>query len=539
MKLDLLICGARVHTMDEAHPRARSVGIWHGHVVALDAAAESLPAAQAVDLRGATVLPGFVDAHTHVAQQGMRLGCTDLSAADSVDAALALIDAAARAGTGWVDASGYDQRVVGRHLHADELDRVSHGRPVFITHRSAHACLANGVVLDRIPAERWTTAPPGVDRDASGRPTGLFRETAQDLVREVRLPYTLAEITAAIRRASELCAAQGITACAEAGIGGGLVAQSPVELVAFARLADADQLPVRVQLMVAGDCLHTTGAAPEDLLAIGLDLGLSTGFGSGRLSIGGMKLWLDGGLSQRAAAVSEPYPDGGLGALAPNIDHYREVVIAAHAAGWQIALHAIGDRAIDRAIEFIAEAQRRHPRADARPRIEHCMLVRPDQLPKLAGAGITAVIQPGFHEEFGAEYDAVLGPARAAWMSRVRSLTAAGVRVAASSDRPVTDGAVLPALGFLVHRTARSGRVIEADEAIGVAAAIRACTADAAWACGLDGEIGSITVRKQADLVVLGADPHEVAACEIADIPVLATLMAGKPRYDPVGLFSA
>jgi len=212
--------------------------------------------------------------------------------------------------------------------------------------------------------------------------------------------------------------------------------------------------------MVAAQSITTTGAHPDDSLPRAFPLGLRSGFGSDRLSLGGLKAWLDGGMMARTAALSQPYVEDGpprSGALTPELDAITESALAAHAAGWQLALHAIGDRAIDAALDIVEAAQRAHPRFGARHRIEHCGLVRLDQLPRLAAAKITAVVQPTFLHAYGDDYAAIMGPVRADWMYRGRAFLDHGIPLAGSSDRPVADGAPLRAIQFMVQRRSRSG----------------------------------------------------------------------------------
>jgi predicted amidohydrolase YtcJ len=531
MRLDLVIDNAIIHTMDPARPRAQRIGVWRGQIAGLDDDLDAFSAEQVVDAAGATLLPGFVDAHTHLAWQGVGMGAVDIAPAQSVEQALRIIeDAAGRPGSGWVDVAGYDQRVLGRHLTAGDLDPVSHGRRLYVTHVSGHACVVNSAVLADLPAQALAIELPGVIRGRDGRPAGVFTETAQSLVRELRLPYSLDELEDAIARSTALCASQGVTFCGEAGLGAGLVRHSPVELAAYQRLAERGALPVRVQAMVTGDFLHPLGAAETDP-GRGIDLGMRTGFGSDRLSLGPVKLWLDGGMSTRTAALSEPYGAGGMGQLADDIGEYERIVVDAHAAGWQLALHAIGDRAVDVALDLITEALRRYPRADCRPRIEHCGLVRPDQLPRLASAGVIPVVQPAFLYEFGDDYAAIMGAERAPWMYRGRSFLDHGLRLAASSDRPVTAGAPLTAIAFMATRRSQSGQPIGAAEALTVHEALRAYTIDAAYACRVEHLVGSLRTGKRADLVVLDRDPLDTPPDRLPDIAVKATLLDGRPVH--------
>ncbi|WP_307867789.1 amidohydrolase [Umezawaea beigongshangensis] len=532
--LDLLIEDATVLTVDSARPLARRIGVWNGLVVGVDEELEGLSARRTVRLDGATVVPGFVDAHTHLAWAGKSIGVLDLTGTHDRGEALAALGRAATAAAphDWVEVAGYDQRVVGGHLDRRELDAVAAGRKLVLQHASGHACVVSTAVLDLLPAGELTALGEDVDRDETGRPTGLLLERAQLAVRRARFPHPLGELVDAIERAGRVCLSQGVTTCAEAGIGAGLIGYPPVEIAAYQEARDRGGLPVRVQLMIAADALHDLGAHPGDGIARGLDLGLRTGFGDDVLSVGAMKLWLDGGMMARTAAVTEPYLGGaGSGQLQDDPDVLRRTIVDGHRAGWQLAVHAIGDRALDLALDSVAEALAAAPRPDPRHRVEHCGLVRPDQLARLAELGLTAVIQPEFLLDNGDDYSELFGPRRAEWLYRGRAFLDAGVPVASSSDRPVAAGAPLRALRFMVERRSASGRAVGAGEAMTVAEALHAATLGAARACRREAVSGSVERGKLADLVVLDADPARTPAAELDGIGVVATLVGGEVRH--------
>ncbi|GLZ38881.1 amidohydrolase [Actinokineospora sp. NBRC 105648] len=512
--LDLRLTNATFHTMDPTHPVAGQVGIWGGRIVGVDEAVAGLPARREVDLGGATVLPGFVDAHVHLAWAGLRAGSASVAPCARVDDVLAAIAAAAGdVGVGeWLDVVGYDQRPLGRHLTAAELDRVAPGRKVFVVHDSGHACVVSTSVLVGLP--------PDVSHD-----NGFLAEGGMAAVRALRQPYSLDELVAAIIRAARTCLAEGVTTVAEAGIGGGLVSHSPVELAAYQRA----RLPVRVRLMIAAAMLRDLGAHPGDGLPRAMDLGLHTGFGGDRLGVGALKVFTDGGMMARTAALTAPYAGSDhSGQLYDDPDRLRAVVVDAHRGGWQLAVHAIGDRAVDLALDAFTLAQRDFPRSGTRHRIEHAGLVRPDQLPRFAELGVSAVVQPNFLYYLGDDYADVMGPDRADWLYRGKGFLDHGVPLVGSSDRPVTDGAPLRSIQFMVTRRTSTGRVVGPAEAITVPEALRAFTTAAARACLVEDSVGSITAGKLADLVVLGADPHTVDPAAIGDIEVRATAVGGE-----------
>ena len=250
--LDVRLVNANVVTMDPDHPTARTLGIWRGRIVGVDDAVAALPAAREVDLQGATVLPGFLDPHVHLAWAGLRASTPSIAPCERTDDVLAVIRDAARdrpAGA-WVDVVGYDQRPLGRHLTVDDLDAVGEGRKIFVIHDSGHACVVSSAVLALLPAD--------VRHDR-----GLLAEGGMAAVRQLRLPYPVDELVDAIEVAGRECLAEGVTAVAEAGIGGGLITHSPIELAAYQRAFELGRLPLRVQVMVAGVALRPVARGPR------------------------------------------------------------------------------------------------------------------------------------------------------------------------------------------------------------------------------------------------------------------------------------
>ncbi|MER8002520.1 amidohydrolase [Streptomyces sp. NPDC095613] len=512
------LTNARFVTMDPDHPVARELGIWRGRIVGLDDAVTSLPAREVIDLQGATVLPGFIDAHVHLAWTGFKENTVSIAGRTRIEDVLAVVEETVTRRGGpaaWVSVAGYDQRALGRHLTAAELDRVSHGHRVFLLHESGHGCLVNSAVLALLPA--------CIPHD-----NGFLVEGAMGAARALRLPYSQQELAGAIGRAARTCLAEGVTACAEAGIGGALFGHSPVELGAYQLAHDQDLLPLRVQLMVSADRLRPVAAHDSDGIPRALDLGLRTGFGDDRLSLGALKIYTDGGMMARTAALSDPYE--GLdhaGQLQDDPDTLADTIVDGHRAGWQLAVHAIGDRAADLALDALERAQRHWPRPRARHRIEHAGLIRPDQLPRFARLGVSAVVQPNFLRRFGDDYAAIMGEGRAPWLYRGRAFLDHGIPLVGSSDRPVADGSPLRAVQFMVERASESGQVIGPDEGITVDEALRAYTVAGARACHWEDDLGSLTPGKRADLVVLGDDPRRVDPSRIGDIEVAATYVGG------------
>ncbi|WP_019610254.1 amidohydrolase [Nocardiopsis sp. CNS-639] len=535
--LDLKLTNARIRTVDDDRPFATVLGIAAGRVLGLDEEVADLPARRTVDCGGAVVVPGFGDAHNHMAWFGQSLAELELETVSTLDA---LYDAVARAAATlpedtWIVGSGYDDALLGAHPDRHGLDRAGGGRPVWLKHRSGHMCTVSSAVLRQAGIDTAVSDTVAADldggvivRDGAGAPTGLLQERAQELVTALVMPYPVTELADALARASRVYASEGLTHVVEAGIGRGLIGRTPVEAAAYQLARDRGELLPRVELMVAADNMHPLGGHADDGIDTGIDLGIRTGFGDDRLRLGPMKIWLDGSLIGRTAAVTEPLCGHGHGVYQNSPEEMRALVVAAHRAGWRVAAHAIGDDAVDVALEAFAEAQRALPRPDVRHRIEHAGVVRPDQLPRIAEAGLVPVPQPRFLYALGDGMAAAVGPDRVPWLYRHRSFLDHGLRVPGSSDRPVAPGAPLLGMESMVERMTASGTVLAADERVSAEQALRAYTMDAAWASHDEHRRGSLTPGKLADLVVLDRDPVDTAEEGIGTIRVLATLVGGE-----------
>jgi predicted amidohydrolase YtcJ len=540
---DLLLVNANVLTMDPARPRARSIAVAGGRILAVDPDPASLRAREVADLAGATVLPGFHDAHNHMAWFGLTLGEADLRPA--VVSNLAELYAAVTAQAAatpegeWVTGAGYDQNKLEDHPDRDGLDRAAPGRRVWLRHTSGHMCVVSSAVLaDLGMSERAPDVPGGlVVTDAAGRPTGLMQEKAQEMVGALVHPYPVAVLADAIGRASERYLSEGLTSVTEAGIAGGWIGHTPVELAAYQSARDSGRLGVRVELMIASDVLHPLAAHPGDGLELGLDLGIRTGFGDDWLRIGAMKIFTDGSLVGRTAAMGDDFAGspGNRGYLQGDAAQLTATIVAAHRSGWQVAAHAIGDRAIDLAFDAYEQAQRQYPRADTRHRIEHFAVSRPEHVGRAAQLGVIPVPQGRFATELGDGMLAAVGPQRQEWLYRQRSLLDAGLVLPGSSDRPVVTGAPLLGVHDMVNRRTGSGAAFNPGEAITAEQALRAYTSGSAYASHAENTKGTIAPGLLADLVVLADDPTAVSPAGIAGITVLATITGGRCRFDRTG----
>jgi predicted amidohydrolase YtcJ len=391
--------------------------------------------------------------------------------------------------------------------------------------------VVNSPVLELLDlAERPRDVPGGkVDIDNTGRPTGLLEEQAQGLVNALVLPYPIDTLVDAIERAGRQYLAEGITSCVEAGIGGGWIGRSPVELAAYQKAREQGRLPVRVELMIASDALHPITAHADDGLELGLDLGLRTGFGDDWLRIGPVKVFSDGSLIGHTAAMCQDFADtpGRRGYLQAEAEELTATIVAAHRSGWRVASHAIGDAAIDLVLDAYESAARQYPRVDTRHRIEHFGVARADQVTRAAELGVIPVPQGRFVNEIGDGMLTALGPERTTWAYRQRSLLAAGLVLPGSSDRPVVQGAPLLGMHDLVNQRTASGAAFSPGEALTGRQALTAYTYGSAYASHQEDRKGTLSRGKLADLVVLSDNPSTVDPLRIKDIQVLRTMIGG------------
>ncbi|RBM01797.1 amidohydrolase [Glutamicibacter soli] len=544
MMLDLLVRAKTILTMDEDRPTAQCMGIFAGRILGFDEQIQGLSATQTIDFGSAVITPGFIDAHCHTAWWGLGLSAVDLSGARGLEELYALLEAQMhelkdQPGV-WLNGTGFNQKDHdGQFPDLRRLDEITGDRPMYLRHVSGHASITNSATLKLAGAFESDFQNPiggAIVRDASGQFTGVVEESAQSLVQRLVLPYSIEQLTAAIDEATSRYAACGITSFTEAGVGGGWIGHSPIEVTAYQQALAEKRLHARAQLMPALDALREQDSHVSDAHGTGrgrgLDLGVLAGFGNEFVSFGPVKVFMDGSLLGATAAVTEDYcgHSHNTGYLLNTPEEYRESVSAAYRAGWPVALHAIGDAAIDLGIEIIAELQERYGLNALPNRIEHFGIARPDQVSAVASHGIVVTPQASFIGPLGDQFAALVGPDRENWLYRGQSLLDAGVLVAGSSDLPVADNNVLRAIDSAVTRRTDKGRVLGgSDECLSPLEALRLYTVNAAKGTGQFEDRGSLSRGKLADFVVLSESPLE--ADEIAAIEVLGTYVGGRSSF--------
>jgi predicted amidohydrolase YtcJ len=509
----------------------RIVAVGGDHAVR----AAAPPDARQIDVHGRSILPGFVDAHHHLAFTGAELAAVDVrypGVASIADLVGRIAEAAERTPDGtWIRAVGMNPEMFrdGRLPTRWDIDEATRVHPVLVQHMSGHHALANSLGLEIRELDDAAADPQGghLVRDDRGRLTGYCLDAAQQLVVPAAVDIghhgpgfhddaPLEEIVADIDRGVRASLAAGITSVVDAQV-------TRRELNGYRVARDRGLLGVRITAMPISSQLDAFEA-----------LGLAGRIGDDRLAIGPMKFYADGALTGGTASFTTPYGQGGefTGSLYwGSEDDFRDAIARAHAAGWQIGVHAQGDRAIDRVLDAYEAALGAHPRDDHRHRIEHCGGPRPDQLERMARLGVMVVGQPRYFWDAGDAWLRVLDPERAHRLQPYREMIDAGVRFALSSDAPVASYRPMDTIATAVLRTTVSGDVIGGDQALSVDEAVRACTIDAAASYFADDRLGTLDVGKLADVVVLDAELFATPTSAIADVAVDMTVVGGEIAY--------
>ena len=545
MRCDLVLDNANVITIDPDQPRATSIGIIGDRIVAIGAAgADDIAGDRRFDLEGRTIVPGFNDAHNHMQAFGAGLNEVPLQP-DRVRSVEEIVSAIAeRAGEApdgvWVIGTGYDDNKLAERRHPTryELDAVSPDNPVLLNHTSGHFCVVNTAAM-RLARIGEVAVPEGgvVALGEDGQPNGLLEEQAQTLARALIHPKAITDMVQNLGAASDVYLSEGITSCQEAGVGGILGTKEPLELAAYQQARRIGRLRVRVTLMPAVETLHSSEHHPDDDEPFALDLGLHSGFGDDWLKFGPVKIFADGSLIGRTAAMFEDFEGepGNNGYFQMEETKLHNLILKAHRSGWQVATHAIGDRAVASVLDAYEAAQNRYPRTDTRHRIEHCGMCRAEDVQRIADLGVIPVPQGRFINEIGDGMLRAIGD-RKQDCYRQQSFLDAGVVLPGSSDRPVVKGAPLLGIHDMVNQATGSGQPFNPHEAVSVEDAIRSFTLHAAIAAFDEGNKGSIEVGKLADLTVLDQDITAIDQTEIAATGVEATMVGGRFEYNPVGI---
>lgn len=545
MRIDTIFTNARIRTLDPERPTAHSIGTLGGRIVGFDDDLQGLDADRIVDLGGQPVLPGFHDAHHHLSLTGFRLA--SLSLRPGVVNSLAELYDAVReyakdlAPDAWVRGAGYDQNFLEDHPTAEALDRAAGGRPVILEHVSGHMLVANTRAFELAGYSRREGYPDiaggNIPRDADGRPRGLLQESAMGPINALVRPVELDEVQRNLGLASDQALSYGLTSVTEPGIGEiRVIGNSPLDYHAYQTAVEQRILRVRTTLMPYITVLHPFADLP-DKDVLGLDLGIRTGLGDDMLRVGPVKIVADGSFIGRSAAMHACFHGeaDNFGVLLHEPKQLRDYIIGAHRAGWTVATHAIGDRAITHVLDAVAEAQRIAPRPDVRHRIEHFALASDADVARAARLGVIPVPQGVFLSDFGDGMAAAVAEDRRDDIYRVKSLADAGIVLNGSTDSPISDANPLVSLRDMVLRRTGSGAVLGEGERISVDEAVRAYTYGSAYAVGQERSKGTLKVGMLADFIALSDDLYSIPAERIAEQEVTATVVGGVVEFGDVG----
>ena len=528
---DLVVTNGRIYTADGARPVVEAMAVRDGRIIfvgdPLGARALTGPSTRVVDLAGATVIPGMTDAHAHVAGLGASLRNVDLVGTTSYEEVIARVVARARTTPKgeWIIGRGWDQNDWGdtRWPSHEALSRAVPDHPVFLERVDGHAALVNALAMQRADLTRATRDPSGgqVIRDAAGNPAGVLVDNAQGLVDRAIPAPTREQVKASIRSAIAEMHRWGLTGVHDAGA-------SAQVLDLYDELGREGALDIRLYAMIADD---------SATIARWFARGPADGAHGGMLWVRSVKLYQDGALGSRGAALLEPYSDdpttSGLLVSAPA--HIQEVATRALRAGFQVNTHAIGDRGNRLVLDAYEAALRAVPRADHRFRIEHAQILHSDDIPRFARLGVIPSMQAS-HQTSDMYWAANrLGTTRLLGAYAWRSLLETGVIVPNGSDFPVEY--VNPLISFhsaVSRQDARNWPVggwmpeqrMTRDEAL------RSMTLWPAVAAFQERELGSLALGKRADFVVLSQDVMRVPEAMILDTQVRSTWVGGKLVYE-------
>ena len=530
---DLIVTNARVYTADDARPLVEAFAVRDGRITFVgsqrEAAVLAGPATRIVDAGGRTVIPGMVDAHAHFSGLAQTLRQVDLTGTTSLAEVIARVVAKAQTvpkGT-WITGRGWDQNdwgVTDFPTH-DALSAALPDHPVLLERVDGHATYANMAAMKAAGVTAASKAPVGgqIITDTRGQPTGVFIDNASDVLeRQVPAP-TAAELTSALKDAIALMHRWGLTGMHDAGATRGAIER-------YEALAKANELNLRLYVMIGDDA-----AALDHYFAKGPQSALY----NGQLWVRAVKLYADGAMGSRGAALLEPYSDdpNNVGLLKSTQQHIRDIAERGLKAGFQVNTHAIGDRGNRVVLDAYEQALRAVPRADHRFRVEHAQILHYDDIPRFAQLGVIPSMQASHQTSDMYWIGKRLGPTRLFGAYAWQSLLQTGVVIPNGSDFPVEQ--VNPLISFhsaIARQDARdwpAGGWFPAQK-MSREEALRSMTIWPAYAGFQEQSMGSITVGKYADFVILDMDIMRVPVELVLQASVRSTYVGGKSVYEAI-----
>jgi predicted amidohydrolase YtcJ len=525
---DLLVTNVNGYTLDGAGKLQRfgALLVDHGKVVATGSAkalAKRAGAARIEDGQGRTLLPGLFDAHGHVMGLGLMKSEVDLTTTRSLDGAQAVVKtfAAAHADNAWVRGRGWNQVLwkLGRFPTAQDLDRAVADRPAWMSRVDGHAGWANSAAMKLAGVDKATADPHGgrIERDAQGNPNGVFVDAAMDLIESKMPAMTAAEAAATLDAALAEMASVGLTSVGDPGIDA-----DTYQL--YRQYADAHKLTARIHAMIGG--------TDADFDTISKD-GPLIGYGDDFLDVRSVKLYADGALGSRGAAMLAPYSDDpkNSGLLFHSPDEMTAMMGKALTRGYQVCVHAIGDRANREVLDSFEAAFKAHGGQELRNRIEHAQVVALDDIPRFASLEIIASMQPTHATSDMNMAEDRIGRARLEGAYAWRRFLQQGTPIAGGSDFPVESANPFFGLHAAVTRQDHANQPRggwRADQKMTLVEALRAFTLDAAYASHREKTLGTLETGKWADFILIDRDVFKVKPEKIWSTQVLETWVGGK-----------
>jgi len=526
---DVLFRGGPVYTMDTAGTVAGACAVRGDRIIGTGSPAELLhlvgPETRVVDLDGRCLVPGLIDAHSHIVGQGFLLTAIDCKhGVASIDDIIARVRAAAagRPPGQWILGRGYDQNKLreGRHPDRGDLDRAAPDHPVVLTRTCGHIAACNSLALKMAGITSGTADPPGgeIVRDVAGTPTGVLKESACAPVNQLTRPSLDAYKQAYLAACREYHS-YGITTSHDASGADALQVRAMIEC------QREGQAKLRTYMMLRTG--HGAAFAGDAAIAAGM----VTGLGGPGLRVGPLKVMLDGSSSGPTAATRRPYESqpGECGILYFNGPDLDQLVARGAGAGFQMTSHSVGDLSVSMMLDAL---ERSGPTRRRRHRIEHCAMLDDGLVGRIASLAVLPVANPVFLWEFGDGYVRDYGMERAARMFPMASLLSAGVPVAAGSDAPVTY--VDPFLGMYCAMTRRtmSGAVVGPEQCVSFEQVLRAYTSNGAYASFEEDLKGSVEPGKLADLAVIEPDLGKAGPDGIKGARALMTMVGGEAVFE-------
>ncbi len=531
---DLVLRGGKIVTLDEGHPQVAALAARGGEIVALGSDAEMEPmigkTTRVVELEGALAIPGWIEGHGHFLGIGLARMQLNLMHTTSWEEIVSKVEEAvgkAEPGT-WIEGRGWHQEkwtsppqpnLDGLPIHGS-LSAISPDNPVILRHASGHALFANARAMELAGIGPTTQPPEGgeIVRDSHGEAIGYFRETAMDLVTRQKEPSE-AELRRRVELAGEECLSKGITSFQDAG--------SSIETIhLLQRMAEEGELPLRLWVMILDSNSNIAAALPAIKV---------TGAGGERLSVGGIKHWIDGALGAHGAWLLEPYSDlpTSTGLNTTPIETIEESARLALEHGLQLCVHAIGDRANRETLDLFERSWAGQPNPTAlRWRIEHAQHLNPSDLPRFAKLGVIASMQAVHCTSDGPWVPERLGTERSAEGAYLwRALIDSGAVVTNGTDAPVEDVDPIPNFYAAVTRRMHNGKLFYPEQRMTRQEALRAYTANNAYAAFEEDRKGTLSLGKLADVTVLSRDILTIPEEEILETTVLYTIVGGEVAY--------